>query len=609
MNIKTKEKRVRQARLAYYNGEPIMSDREFDHLMDEIRLKAPDSRVLREVGAAPMGTTGKHSIPMGSLKEAKTMGEMAKWMEGITGGFVVMTKVDGLSLSLDYDDGKLTQALTRGNGKVGENVTANVRRMINVKEEIDGFTGTLRGEAYLPVATFKEKYAEDYANPRNTAAGIVRRHSGEGAEDVAIRYFYVQVRRGRFNSTQARLNFIESNLGLLSVDSFQITNFNDFEGMWSGPIAATRYFKLYEMDGVVVYVKNLDERGEGDPFLPDNALVYKFDPDVAKTKITKIEHVAGRSGRVNPRVHVEPTKVGGVTVTHATGNNYPWLKNLGVGVGAIVEISRRGDTIPAVEKVLQPGAPLVIPKSCPACESVLVKDGAYLKCKNLVCEAKDSGSVAHWLRLIELKGVGKQTLEKLVGLGIRRPYQLYGQTVAFWENNFGKSGLKIVRQLMDKKEVKPEYVLAAHVPNVGRRRFRAILDAGFTVEEILLNRTHALNNVDGIGEEIARIIIGGMREEAGNIRLLLDYIKLEATVSKNGTFEGCALKFTGNMSMKRADLEEIAEDNGGRIGWKKGFKNILVIADPNSASTKAKAARAQGHDLISEEEFMKRAGV
>jgi DNA ligase (NAD+) len=352
------------------------------------------------------------------------------------------------------------------------------------------------------------------------------------------------------------------------------------------------------------------ERDLGDPFLPDDALVFKFAPDVKETTVTKIEHVAGRSGRVNPRVHVVPVKVGGVTVTHATGNNYPWLKNLGVGVGARVEVSRRGDTIPAVERVLEKGRTLKPPKVCPTCGSMLMKDGAYLKCEEPECGAKDSGMVAHWLKLIEVKGVGKKMLAQLVELGIKRPYQLYEQDPEdFWLAQFGANGWKIFEQLEAKKVVRPEIILAAHVPNVGRRRFKAILDAGFTLEDCLDAGT-TFEEVDGIGEGVADTIIRGFMSEDESVRNLLEHVEMPAKKKAGGaSLEGCALKFTGKMSRKRAELEEMAENRGARIGWKKGFKNILVIADPNSQSTKAKAARKAGHELISEEEFLKRAGA
>ncbi len=606
--IERLEKKIRKARASYYAGDPTMSDLAFDRLMDELREAKPTSRVLTEIGAKPAGSTGTHSIPMGSLKEAKTMEEMQAWMRGIEGGFLVMAKLDGLSIALDYVDGKLTQALTRGNGHVGEDVTANVRMMQNVSETIPGFDGTLRGEAYLPVQTFKEKYEGDYVNPRNTCAGIVRRHSGRGAEDVALGYFYLRRENAfvTFESRNTMLAHIRA-LGLKPVDSFRVRNIAQLKKKWA-LIVKSRSDKPYEMDGIVVYVDLLDERDSGDPFLPDDAFVYKFEPDVAETTVTQIENRAGRSGRVNPRVHVSPVKVGGVTVTHATGNNYPWLEALGVGVGAKVEVSRRGDTIPAVESVLQKGQSLHVPTECPLCGSPLAQDGSYLKCGNIECGAKDSGKVAHWLKLIEIKGVGKKMLKDLVDLGIKRPYHLYEQGVAFWKDNLGANGVKVYEQLMAKRTIRPELILAAHVSNVGRRRFRAILDAGFTVEDILA-LTRVFESVDGIGEGVARIIVDGFKHEAVSVRALLGYIDMPGTKKKAGdALKGWALKFTGTMTRKRAELEEITENAGGRVGWKKGLKNVLVIADPNSQSGKAKAARAAGHGLMSEEEFMECVG-
>jgi len=592
-----------------------MSDIEFDDLMNILRSESPDSRVLKEVGAKPAGSVGLHSIPMGSLKEAKTMEEMQAWMSDINGGFLVMAKVDGLSLSLDYERGKLVQALTRGNGKVGEDVTANVLMMQNVSKELTGFTGTLRGEAYLPVKIFKEKYAEDYANPRNTAVGIVRRHSGEGAEDVALLYFYVEEHRrnggdyvATFDTQSRMLLYIRNYLRLKTVDAFQTKDIATFRKAWAD-VEATRYKKDYEMDGVVVYVENICERRVGNPFLPDHAFVYKFEPETAKTTVTMIEHVAGRSGRVNPRVHVEPVKVGGVTVTHATGNNYPWLKNLGVGVGAVVEVSRRGDTIPAIEIVLRKGDPIRVPDTCPACDGPLSKDGAYLKCSDIECGAKDSGKVAHWLKLIEIKGVGKKMLAKLVDLGIKRPYHLYEHDDRFWRDNLGVNGVKVHQQLLDKKVVSPEIVLAAHVSNVGRRRFRTILDGLGGISEVFGAHQPYLEVLDGIGRVIAETVVSAIDQEKGNIVALMKHIRMEQSTEKGDNLKGWAMKFTGAMVRKRKDLENLAEKQGAKIGWTKGMRNILVINDTRSQSTKAKAARTAGHELMSEAEFISHAGA
>ncbi len=609
MTVKSLEKRIRYERKAYYNGQPNISDPAFDKLMDELRSRAPSSPVLAEVGAKPAGSTGKHRIPMGSLKEAKTLTPMAVWMEGIENGFVVMDKVDGLSLSLDYVNGRLVQSLTRGDGTIGEDVTANVMQMQNVRTKIPGFTGTLRGEAFVPLAIFKEKYEEDYANPRNLAAGIVRKHSGVGAEDVALRYFYVKRTEGlagpAFKSTTDMLRFIRAKLDLKTVRSYVVANIHGFENLWERAVDE-RHDREYEMDGVVVYVGDAAERAVGNPFLPDNAMVFKFEPDVAETVVTKIEHRAGRSGRVNPRVHVEPVKCGGVTVTHATGNNYPWLHVRGVGVGARVQVSRRGDTIPAVEQVLKKGKALSIPDSCPTCAGDLVLDGAYLMCRNVECDAKDSGKVAHWLKLIAVKGVGKKTLEKLVELGVRRPYQLYGHDVNdFWVENLGRNGFKIYKQLMSKLEVRPELILAAHVSNVGRRRFRAIIDAGISLEQILTSGHLLLASVNGIGMVVARTIFDGFAQEADSVRALLKCVKMPSTNKQDvETLKGWAVKFTGTMQRKRRVLEAIVEEQGGRIGWKVGHKNVLVIADVDSQSGKAKAARKAGHELMSEDDFM-----
>lgn len=611
MTVQALEKRIRKAAKEYYAGEPTISDYQYDLLVEELRKKKPKSKVLRTVGAVPMGSTGKHKIPMGSLKKADDEKALEKWWKGIS-QVIAMPKIDGASCSIEYKKGKLVRALTRGDGTIGEDITVNVMRMQNVKHMLHiSATGSLRGEIVMSGETFAEKYADGYSNPRNTAVGIARRHSGEGCEDLKVLYFDVLFYDPDLMHTRQEMLANIQRLGLETVSVVGL--FKSVEAFRSqfAYMIETRFEQEFEMDGAVLSVNRYSEREAGDPKFPADQIAYKFPPEMAETYVTDITWEAARTGRVNPVVHVKPVQVAGVKVKKATGNNLPWMRGMGIGVGAAVEISRRGDVIPAVERVVKRKSIVVAPKVCPSCDSPLRKDGAYLRCLNSKCPEKVHGTLQYWLRLVNVKGIGSSSLRDLIlEYYLRVPADFYTLTETEYEDVMGKNGRKVYKELHAKKAVGLEQVFAAHIPNVGTRRFKALMQAGYGTPEALLALTTAdVGACDGFGEHLAGTVVQGIKEATRAIQALLKYVTLKdkSRPKGGGGLVGYGLKFTGKMTHSRSFLEERAQEYGAHIGWNKSLKNVLVIADPNSNSGKAKKAREKGYEIWSPEEFSKRA--
>jgi len=607
MSAKDLERKIREAREAYYNDEPIMSDFTFDNLVDRLRKIKPKSKVLTEVGAKPKGAVMPHKIPMGSLGKVDDMAELRAWLDNAW-PVVVMDKLDGCSIGLEYKNGKLVRALTRGNGMKGEDITANARLMQNVKKTIKGFTGFLRGEAMLRKDVFAEKYAADYANPRNTTSGTMRRHSGEGAEDLEV-IFFRMTNGKKFKSFSAMFTEMRR-LGLTTVRAKKCNSgqmiFETYKEWEAG-----RADYAHECDGVVVAIDKTSARPEGDPMRPSNQIAFKFPPDVVRTTVKKITWEASRTGRVNPVVWVRPVTVAGVTVSKATGNNFGWMKEMGIGEKSTVKVSRRGDVIPAVEEVLRKGKVLRKPKKCPACASGLETVGAYLMCLNEKCPEKRKGLLQHWVRLIDIKGLGPSNIDKLIKEAkFNTPADFYDLEKDEYEIVLGKNGAKVFRELQAKKDNIPlDRVFAAFIPNVGTRRFQALMRAGFdTPEKLLLLETDDLLDLPGFSTELARRITDGMFTWKEDITELLFHITVAKPkkVKKGAPLSGMGIKFTGKMVHKRTVLEAQAAEAGAEITWRKDLTNVLVIADPSSNSGKAKTAKQKGYEIWTPEEFLKK---
>ena len=603
MTTEQMEKKIRKARKDYYNNESLMSDYAFDQLIAKLKCVKPESKVLTEVGARPRGVVIDHRDPMGSLAKADTVKALSAWLKD-DGPFVLMDKLDGCSIGLEYNKGQLVKALTRGNGIKGEDITANAVLMKNVKQSIPGFTGSVRGEAILNKIVFKDKYSEDFANPRNTTAGIMRRHSGEGSEDLEVIFFRMIGKEDYLRVTDM-LEDIEAR-GLVAVRRVEvgIRELEEVFNQWEDE----REDYPYECDGVVVAINERALRPEGNPMLPSNQIAYKYAPEIAVTKVNSIKWEASRTGRVNPVVHVEPVVVAGVTVSKITGNNYPWMKAMGVGVGAEIEISRRGDVIPAIENVTTKGRILNHPTACPACDKPVERVGAYLMCGYEFCKEKILGGLQHWVKLVDIKGLGPAALTDVIRwFGTATPADLYKLSKEEYQMVLGKNGGKIFRELRSKLKIPLEVIFAGHIPNIGRRRFQMLMRAGFNTPDKLFNATvNQLEKVSGFSTIIARQTVDGCVEWADDIIELLEHIKIAKPkmIKKDAPLKGYGFKFTGKMAMKRPDMEAKAADAGAETGWREEITNVLVLADVNSNSGKAKTAKKKGYELWTPEEFL-----
>ena len=355
---------LKSAREAYYNLSQAMSDQEYDAKKDELAKLSPDDEEVVTVGATPpkysVWEKVAHEIPMGSLSKVNEPEEFKEWV-GKTGVvdvdpcFLITYKIDGSSLEAVYEDGKIVRCVTRGDGKIGEDITHNASQIPTLPKEIPPVERKMivRGEVVMTKSVFEEKYTEEYANPRNTAAGKVRDKKGGGKEcqDLTFLAFtLVSDQAPYLEDTRFR---ILRKMGFHTPDWW--TGDSEEVAKWHRKVEDKLRSTLdYEIDGTVVRLNDMAaQKALGDLNMrPRGQVAWKFDPAMGVTRILDVKWQVGNSGRVTPVAVLEPVNVGGVTITNVSLHNLSLFKDLGLWAGCDVLVSRRNDVIPYIEKNL-----------------------------------------------------------------------------------------------------------------------------------------------------------------------------------------------------------------------------------------------------------------
>lgn len=364
MDLVERKARLKRWQDAYFNLEPEVSDQQYDAERDAIAALEPDAPEVMAVGAPPpkhsVWEKVEHEIQMGSLRKANSLEEFQEWVakckEADASTLFITHKIDGSSMELVYQKGKLVRCVTRGDGMIGEDVTENISQVPNVPKDIGlDVDMTVRGEIVMEKSVFAEKYSQEYANPRNTAAALVRKKKGGGAECANLKFLAYWVQFGEpadqpetLLFSMKRLNqWFEVPPGGASTELQGIVNiYNE--------VRDKRDQVPYEIDGMVVTVNNfkvLDAMGVV-AMRPLGQIAWKFDAAMAETRMVDVKWQVGHSGRVTPVAVVEPVNIGGVIVTNVSLHNITMFRELRLSTGCRVLISRRNDVIPYIEKNL-----------------------------------------------------------------------------------------------------------------------------------------------------------------------------------------------------------------------------------------------------------------
>lgn len=610
--------KIQEARSAYYNGTSIITDAVYDGLIYNLRKLDSNHDELKKVGADPVSEWAKyqHKAQMGSLDKVNNSQEFNAWYSKYAVGekLFVSHKLDGLSLSIIYENGQLVKAVTRGNGLIGEVITKNVVKMEGIPLQLpNNISATVRGEILLHNVKLT-KHFPDYKNTRNAASGISRRYDGSGSEHLTV-YCYEII------SDDLDLSSEEDQMDTLVEFGFLIPGFYvfskpeeviDFVSEFNLNIRSTL---PYCIDGLVVRNNSLAKQAEYGSLnnRPRGAVAYKFDAEEFETEITNILVQVGNSGRITPVAVVKPVDILGVTVEKASIHNQSYIIDLNLNVGCTVTVKRANDVIPQiVQCVHDVGSYWVMPDTCPECGTKLISHGEYFLCPNKKsCPAQIKGRIKNWIKELNILEIGDGIVDKLVSSGkvfdVSDLYSLTIDDIANLDRMGKKSATNCFNSLHKCKEFTIEQIIGSlSIDGVGTSTMKLVVGAGYdTFDKLSLCTIDQFSKIAGLGPVKANNLYHGLIENKIIIeKLIQNGLKVKVKVS--GVLSGKSVCFTGKSNLPRKELERMAEDAGGIVKSSVGKGlTFLVLADPTSTSSKAESARKLGTKCISEEEFIK----
>lgn len=618
------ERLLEAARFSYTMGTPTVSDEVYDAWRDELAALQPDSPEVAAIGADTPSEWLKvrHDILMGSLEKVNTPDELKEWAAKYDAAneyqFLVTEKLDGISVSLRVRNGKVVQALTRGDGTTGEDITVNVRKMKglpvgNFGHPMDDLV--IRGEIVLLRSVLQEHFPE-YKNPRNAASGIAKRLDGKGSEHLTVISY--QVAEGTTRQSRAIMMDQLMQWGF-RVPNWRKLSLSEVIEEWDLYQKEKRDALDYDIDGLVVeFDDHVFQLGLGEKDgRPHGARAFKFAGLARETTLRRIDNQTGGAGRITPVGVFDPIDLMGATITNASLYNWKYIRDLGLDVGAKILVVRANDVIPRVTQcVTSTGTTAQSPSLCPSCGHTVEWDGEYVVCPNTdSCPAQTLGRLQRYIKEQNILEWGEAVLARLIEAGKVRTvadlYRLKEEDLAAIDRMGEKSAANLMKTLWGKNPIPAEQFFGAlSIPGCGSSTFALIMDAGFnTVEKILGIHLSQLEAIKGLGPVKSEAIHRWLHKNQGVVSEV-EALGLKISNRVVGGLTGKSFCFTGKSTMKRADLEALVKSHGGSVKGSVGKGlTYLVMADPSSGSSKAQAAQKHGTQTISEEDFLKLVGA
>ncbi|MBU3935173.1 NAD-dependent DNA ligase LigA [Patescibacteria group bacterium] len=611
-----------KAKNAYYtSAKPIMDDHTYDTLEEILRHLNPHHRLFSKIGHKNFDTgwtKSGHDIPMGSQNKASSYVDLVHYFElkkiPANTNFVVQPKCDGISLEVKYKKGQTIEAVTRGDGKIGDSITQNVVLMKNFVPQLKlPFTGSVRFEivvTYQDFAKLNQISSENYSNPRNAVAGISQRLDSLYSSFCSLLAVDIYSPNLKFQTELSQIEKLKT-LGLTVVETQLCQNLSQVENIFQQFFTKKRAGYLYEIDGLVVKINpvSLQQKLGFKNGRPKFQVAYKFPAATTTTTVKSIAWQTGPLGTVTPVAMVEPVEISGAIITFASLANYQLLKQKNIAPKDIVQISRRGDVIPYIEKVISKINPhqIKIPTICPSCGHRLKKEDKFLRCPaSLSCPAQTLGNLRLFCHFLDIKGISGKTIKKLVkARKITLPGDFYLLTVEDFINLDGlgkKSGQNIVHQIQAKRQLSLAQIFtAASVPNFSSKRVKQIIGAGFNTPQKILNLSLSqLESLPGFQITLAQKIIEGLALKKETIKSILAQVKIKKTTT-TAKLAGLKFAITGDLSLPRHQIVEKIETAGGQVvNTLSRNTTYLICNQKNSSSTKFKLAQKLNIKIISE---------
>ena len=610
---------VRYHNWRYFSlAAPEISDYAFDRLTRRLAELAPEHPALAEL--TPGEATGEkvfHDAPMLSLDKCYEEQELLEWAESFDGPAIETPKIDGVAASLKYGaDGRLSLAITRGDGTRGEAFVANARYIEAIPKQLVGppLTGPVevRGEIYMPLSVFATM-ADTFSNPRNTTAGAMKLKDPAATAAYGLAFFVYDVIGPDFATEMDKVAWSTAH-GLPAVETRLVTP----EEMQAGYDAwlARRSGADFELDGVVYKADDLAEQARlgATSHHPRYAIAYKFQGDSGTSTLLRVDWSVSRTGTITPVAIIEPVELSGAMVSRCSLHNLSILRQLDVTLGATVVAMRRGGVIPHIEQVTEPGdRPVEIPERCPACGSPTRTRADFLECSRpFACPAAIQGTLAHFVKTAGIDGFGPKVLAQLFERGLlQQPADFYGLAVADLlplERMGDTLAAKLVANVQGARQLTlPRFLQALGVDKLGASVALSLAQRFRSLDALLAATEEELQDIDGVAGEIATSTLEGLAARADLIAALREVVTVEDHVPATVILDGHGVApladrsfvFTGALAtMDRKRAQQLVRQRGGATPSSvSGALDYLVVGDKGSpllgegkASSKQKKA-------------------
>lgn len=635
------------SRKYYVEDNPEIDDYDYDMMQQELKsleeqfpdLVRPDSPTQR-VGGEPIAIFEKveHRVQMASLQDVFSFEQVESFInktkdEYPDAEFCVEPKIDGLSVSLEYENGVFTRGSTRGDGFVGEDVTANLKTIMSIPLKLNEPISYLevRGEVYMPRSVFESLVSEQelngeqpFKNPRNAAAGSLRQKDPKIAakRNLDIFCFNVQQIQGKeLKSHKESLDYLKSQ-GFKVIPEYE--KVNSFEAVKNKilNIGEKRFSLSYDIDGIVIKVDDFAKREEigSTAKTPKWAVAYKFPPEEKETKLLDIEVNVGRTGAVTPVAVFEPIILAGTSVSRATLHNQDFIDEKNISIGDIIKVRKAGDIIPevlSVSKSCGNNDTFKLPKVCPDCGTELIReaDESAIRCPNVNCPAQIYRSIVHFASkgAMNIDGLGPAIVDNLIDNGLIHSvsdlYTLDENDLLKLDNFKEKSVNNLLTSIeKSKSNSLDRLIFGLGIRNIGSASAKLLCDRFGDLDSIINASAEEIADIDGFGEIMAQSVAKAFKEP--HMLEIIERLKSYGVnvyyekKQKDNRFEGKTFVLTGTLpTLKRTEAKEIIESYGGKASGSVSKKTDYVLAG-DEAGSKLTKAESLGIKIISEDEFL-----
>lgn len=634
-------------RLYYDQDAPELEDFEYDALNRELKeleaqfpqLITPDSPT-QHVGGTPSGKFAKvtHAVKMESLQDAFSYEELRDFDrrvrgEGISPHYVVEVKIDGLSVSLEYENGAFVRGSTRGDGIVGEDVTKNLatikdipKKLLNAPEFLE-----VRGEVYMPHAAFEQLVEEQelndkqpFKNPRNAAAGSLRQKDSKitASRGLSIFVFNIQQIRGKeLHSHQESLDYVKQLGFVVSPRYHSFDNIDDAIAEIEA-IGQMRGTLPFDIDGAVIKVDDFAQRGMlgSTNKFPRWAIAFKYPPEEKETELQQIDITVGRTGVLTPTAVFTPVQLAGTTVSRAILHNEDFIRQLDVRIGDRILVRKAGDIIPEVVAVTQHkdgSEPYQMPQVCPSCgaPAVHLEGEAALRCVNPECPAQALRNIIHFAsrNAMDIDGLGKAVAAQLVSKGYVHSaadlYDLTEEQLMTLDKFKEKSARNLLNAIEASKENNLDKLLfGLGIRNIGEKAAASIAEHFRSMQAVREAGEEQLSEIDGFGAVMAQSVLAFFAKEGTEDllgRLERAGVNMEwHGEEKTDKLAGKTIVVTGTLpTLSRAEAEALITKNGGKASGSVSKKTAYVLAG-EAAGSKLTKAQQLGIPVIDEAAFL-----